>query len=487
MLKKMILFSLIMAFFYTTAAFGTGITFTFANGQITGTDPKYYEFDVMAAAGESGTRIGDSMAYINYNTAGFGSYVKTNGKITVTTGTLTAGLLYSLMVNDNAASRVAITAQYTKSNQPELANELPTTQTQWVHVKIEIAAPSQTTGMSFEQSLMSDNEYQSDNSTKYSPVTAIDTDDSSLPVELSSFTAVDTADGVELEWTTQTEVGNIGFYIYRSETREGEYVRVNKTIVKSAGNSAFPNTYSYIDDSVSPDVNTYFYYLEDVDIAGIKTKSQILEMTRRKVSKFTAEYQDNSVCLKWSVEPQISVHAWNIYRSTAENGARSFATGRSGSSYVKLDEPKIEFDDATHTYSYVESLSNKPNEYLYYYVEGMDSKGKPFIKSRTVKVEIIPDSFALFQNYPNPYNPETWIPYQLSADTTVTIKIYDVTGHVVRTLSLGEKRAGIYISRNRAGHWNGRNEAGERVSSGLYFYAIEAGNFKAIKRMLLVK
>ena len=169
MLKKMILFSLIMAFFYTTAAFGTGITFTFANGQITGTDPKYYEFDVMAAAGESGTRIGDSMAYINYNTAGFGSYVKTNGKITVTTGTLTAGLLYSLMVNDNAASRVAITAQYTKSNQPELANELPTTPTQWVHVKIEIADPSKTASLSFEQRLMSGNEYESNNLSKYSP------------------------------------------------------------------------------------------------------------------------------------------------------------------------------------------------------------------------------------------------------------------------------------------------------------------------------
>ena len=488
MSSKIMLFSLIMVFFYTTAAFGTtSITFTFANGQTTGTDLMYYEFDVMAAAGESGTRIGDSMAYINYNTAAFGSWVKNNGKITVGAGTLTQGIL---MVNDNTASRVAITAQtahYIK-NQPELANELPTTPTQWVHVKIEIADPSETAGLSFEQSLMSDNEYESDNSTKYSPVIAIDVDDSPVPVELSSFTAIDSAVGVELEWTTQTEVNKIGFYIYRSETEEGEFIRVNKKIVESAGDSATPHTYSYIDDSVFPDVNTYFYYLENADIAGIRTKSQIIKVTRRKVSKFTAEYQGNSVYLKWFVGPKIYVPAWNIYRSTDENGA-----------YVKLDEPQIEFDDTTHIYSYADPFPyHQPSEALYYYVEEMDSEGRLFIKSRTIKVEIIPDSFALFQNYPNPNNPETWIPYQLPVDTTVTIKIYAVTGHVVRTLSLGEKRTGIYISRNRAAYWNGRNEAGERVSSGLYFYAIEAGNFsdrsgeakrffRAIKRMLLVK
>ena len=312
------------------------------------------------------------------------------------------------------------------------------------------------------------------------------TDDASLPVELSSFTAIDSAAGVELEWTTQTEVNNIGFYIYRSETKEGEYSRVTKKIIEGAGSSAMPNTYSYIDYSVDSNVDTYFYYLEDVDIAGIKNKSQIIEMTRRKVSKFTAEYHNNSVSLKWSVEPwltkpQLYIPAWNVYRSTNENGV-----------YVKLDEPKFEFDDETHTYGFAESFSNEylyrhPSEHLYYYVEGMDSEGRPFIKSRTIKVEVIPESFALFQNYPNSYNPETWIPYQLPMDTTVTIKIYNVTGHLVKTLSLGEKMAGMYISRNRAAYWDGRNEAGERVSSGLYFYAIKAGNFRGIKRMLLVK
>jgi len=152
----------------------------------------------------------------------------------------------------------------------------------------------------------------------------------------------------------------------------------------------------------------------------------------------------------------------------------------------------FEFDDKTHTYSFTEPLPleffyRHSNEYFYYYVEGVDSEGRRFIKSHTVKVEIIPDTFMLFQNYPNPYNPETWIPYQPPVDTKVTIEVYGVTGHLIKTLSLGEKRAGMYISRDRAAHWDGRNESGERVSSGLYFYTIEAGNFRSIKRMLMVK
>ena len=164
------IFFLIMAFFYTTAAFGTSITFSFTNGQVTGNDPMYYEFDIMVAAGESGTRIGDFMAYINYNTEYFGSWVKSNGKITVTAGTLTEGVLYSLMVNDNTASRVAITAEYIRPDNPKLANELLATPTQWVHIKIELADSSKSANLSFEQSLMSGNEYQSDNLTKYSSV-----------------------------------------------------------------------------------------------------------------------------------------------------------------------------------------------------------------------------------------------------------------------------------------------------------------------------
>lgn len=94
---------------------------------------------------------------------------------------------------------------------------------------------------------------------------------------------------------------------------------------------------------------------------------------------------------------------------------------------------------------------------------------------------------ALLPNYPNPFNPETWIPYQLAAASSVQIHIYDPIGQRVRTLDLGRQSAGVYHTRNRAAYWDGRNEQGERVATGVYFYRLETDNFTATKRMVIVK
>lgn len=92
---------------------------------------------------------------------------------------------------------------------------------------------------------------------------------------------------------------------------------------------------------------------------------------------------------------------------------------------------------------------------------------------------------ALLPNFPNPFNPETWIPYQLSELTTVRIRIHDVSGRQVRSLNLGAKPAGDYFSRSKAAYWDGHNDAGETVSSGLCFYTLEAGEFTGTRRMLI--
>ena len=94
---------------------------------------------------------------------------------------------------------------------------------------------------------------------------------------------------------------------------------------------------------------------------------------------------------------------------------------------------------------------------------------------------------ALLPNYPNPFNPETWIPYQLSKPTDVTLHIYSVDGSLVRTLALGHQPAGMYQSRARAAYWNGRNALGEPVASGVYFYTLTAGDFTATRKMLIRK
>ena len=96
-------------------------------------------------------------------------------------------------------------------------------------------------------------------------------------------------------------------------------------------------------------------------------------------------------------------------------------------------------------------------------------------------------AIGLFANYPNPFNPETWFPYQLSKPSDVTITIYDVRGRVVRVLKLGHQAAGVYRNRNKAAHWDGKNETGEPVASGVYFYTLKAGDFTVTRKMLIRK
>lgn len=98
-----------------------------------------------------------------------------------------------------------------------------------------------------------------------------------------------------------------------------------------------------------------------------------------------------------------------------------------------------------------------------------------------------PVDFALGQNYPQPFNPETWIPYSLPKDVNAVIRIYNASGTLIRSLDLGQKQAGYYTSRDRAAYWDGRNEYGEQVSSGIYFYNIQAGEYTATRKMLLLK
>ncbi len=99
----------------------------------------------------------------------------------------------------------------------------------------------------------------------------------------------------------------------------------------------------------------------------------------------------------------------------------------------------------------------------------------------------IPEETALLHNYPNPFNPETWIPYQLTEPAEVTLTIHAVNGTLVRTLTLGYQPAGIYQTRTRAAYWDGRNQLGEKVASGVYFYTLTAGDFNATKKMLIRK
>ena len=98
-----------------------------------------------------------------------------------------------------------------------------------------------------------------------------------------------------------------------------------------------------------------------------------------------------------------------------------------------------------------------------------------------------PKSTSLLSNYPNPFNPETWIPYQLAKSADVTLTIHAADGRLIRTLALGHQPAGVYQDKSRAAYWDGRNELGESVASGVYFYTLMAGEFAATRKMLIRK
>ena len=111
----------------------------------------------------------------------------------------------------------------------------------------------------------------------------------------------------------------------------------------------------------------------------------------------------------------------------------------------------------------------------------------PALLSDEAESDNLPKSFALMQNYPNPFNPETWIPYQLAESADVTITIYNVNGYLIRQLKLGNKATGYYLDKSKAAYWDGKNEYGEEVTSGIYFYSIQAGENLITRKMIIAK
>ena len=102
-------------------------------------------------------------------------------------------------------------------------------------------------------------------------------------------------------------------------------------------------------------------------------------------------------------------------------------------------------------------------------------------------LSLTPTETELLANYPNPFNPETWIPYRLAEDAFVTLTIYDEAGQVVRMLDVGHQIAAVYENRSKAIYWDSRNNVGETVVSGVYFYHLSAGDYSATRKMVILK
>jgi hypothetical protein len=236
-------------------------------------------------------------------------------------------------------------------------------------------------------------------------------------VVLSSFAAMIRDGKVILVWRTECEVNNAGFAIYRSRIKDGDYTRI--TFVPGAEDSETSNDYQFNDEQIQPG-HTYYYYLEDVDLSGKRTKSDVIQTT--------ATFDVERLTLDAETPPRL----------------------------CEPEPPTV-------------TLPTQPTLPI------------------QIEREILPRRNSLLANYPNPSNPETWIPYNLAESADVTIQIYDVRGHLIRTLHLGHQPAGPYLSKDKAAYWDGQDDAGQRVGSGVYFYCLSAGSFSAVRKMIILR
>ena len=154
--------------------------------------------------------------------------------------------------------------------------------------------------------------------------------------------------------------------------------------------------------------------------------------------------------------------------------------------------PALSIDDSNPVVSYYSSAVNRQFQALTA-LESLETPShgahiaRDWLKAWLSHMKPLVTETKLLPNYPNPFNPETWIPYQLAKPTHVRIRIYDVAGHLIRRLDLGTKLAGSYVSREQAAYWDGQNNRGEKVSSGIYWYELDTGSFRAARKMVIQK
>ena len=177
-------------------------------------------------------------------------------------------------------------------------------------------------------------------------------------------------------------------------------------------------------------------------------------------------------------------------KNLSTSGKVATVTGEDEAGY-RLTVVDIETARAATIGDILEILAQSPDpligvEPLRYTVTAEDVKRSLIQLPELVTYEI-PAETELLHNYPNPFNPETWIPYRLAEDAFVTLTIYDGAGQVVRTLDVGHQIAAVYENRSKAVYWDGRNGLGEQVASGIYFYHLSAGDYSATRKMVILK
>jgi len=184
-------------------------------------------------------------------------------------------------------------------------------------------------------------------------------------------------------------------------------------------------------------------------------------------------FGQTGVGLKGDVNPDGSVNIFDLVL-VAGNFGQSLLAAPSMAAKIELST-----EQKRHIASAIDQLESNPNR--------SSAEEIALNVLQAILPERLPTQTQLLANYPNPFNPETWIPFKLAQDSTVIARIYDLTGKQIRMIELGHLPAGNYVESGKAIYWDGKTETGEAVSSGTYFYQLRAGECTEIRKMVILK
>ena len=247
---------------------------------------------------------------------------------------------------------------------------------------------------------------------------------------------------------------------------------ISSDTVKDAARNL--NLQQSLSESVSPYVSVFRYSPYDLDKDDDVDIDDVIIVVQA-----IGQSGDDITDLRTDINGDGTVNNDDLLLVTDNYGKVWSGAPASGETFTLLDKETLETLDPAALEAQLEILRVESDGSLKYQ--------RAIALLESVLASLRPAETQLLANYPNPFNPETWIPYHLANDTDVQISIYDINGALVRQLDLGHQRAGYYTNRSRAAYWDGRNEFGERVATGIYFYQLQANNMSLLRKMVILK
>ena len=285
--------------------------------------------------------------------------------------------------------------------------------------------------------------------------------------------AIDAGNQVLVRWTPDTNTFIDGYTIKKMDGNAA-----NGKLKVLTPQRIAPSTHEFVDTKTELDT-TYTYQIITHFKSGATLASDPLTLTTESPLKdLKVVAGEKQVKLQWKPASNTFINSYVVVRYLASHTDSEL---REAVRYTLAHTPDKPVSE------YLDTQVDEEVDYTYQLEVVYQNDNR--LKSDLFTVTVLPviKETVLLQSYPNPFNPETWIPYELEKEADVTIEIYDATGRLVRALHPGLQRRGRYTSREKAAYWDGRNESGERTASGVYFYVMRAGDYYKTRKLVILK